>query len=1004
MVKIDNLTAHPGTGPAALLLGASLCLAMALPANAEKVGVAAAVNPDAFSSLSGVPNKQLNIGKSIFYSERIKTTTSGFVQVLLVDGSTFTVGPNSDLVIDKFVYDPNKKTGEMVATFSKGTMRFIGGKLSKNAGGVRVNTPSGSLAIRGGMFQGNATRGIYSFLYGHSLTFKGRNGQVQTVYQPGYTLDLSRGLANVRPTTAEDTNDFQQAFSGGGTVAAIGQSDQNNNNQPPPLTETISLQDLISDATQTAIDSTIVKEEQQQADNTAPPDPAPDNTPPDTTPPEPEIISVELRVLTPPGQYTAYGNPVESPEDRNILGGDDNPAVTADDFIWTFDIVDGRLVGTVTDLVEGVGPDGQPELIEPASVDFPAVLECTSIGICPVTEATITSNGETKSYQGLAALREGFFAYHLASSDGGPGNESDLPDVVLAFGGEAHDFGTPSGRTFGFALTPDVAANAAAPFASPDSMPLVDTTIDEQTGQFVKPQPFVTPLLYKETDGTPSSEAVWLQTSLYINTTPRDDQTETEFSQESFVNVALGGVENGGLVGARRGGSHFADQGYDGGSGCEVDCTGDVNGTGGRSKAYTFTGDIASLDGPDGSHFLGSEQPNIVIGFDSTGEAHNIGRDQPYEPGDSESVGSTYHVGAGLGTLEPQTQSFDGTFNGYATGMVESEIPASDFTNVVASRSSDDFSITFNPDANTLWADLTVFDDGGGDVVDSYQLGFGDKDQDGTDNRSAYIDDLHYAAIENGAVVTRSDYYPEEYLQGEPIPGQEVSTPYEYAEATSYLVSGDQLGVTQFFPETFEADENGNRPFCNDCDFIKWGAWGTRTEFGDSEETVEYVDNVHLGWWVAGDITKAAELDDLANLGMIATYNGNAIGNVANRIGRDSWATYVASGKLFMDWDFAERAGNFEISKFDKANIGGQGLTFAGPISQPGNLGNHFAGNISGNLPNNLGGLSGAAKGSFVNDLNGNSARGVIGNWNVKGNNYKATGIFAGSGHPGVRP
>jgi len=120
------------------------------PAQAEKVGVAAAVNPDAFSSLSGTPN---NIGKSIFYNERINTTNSGLVQVLLVDGSTFTVGPNSNLVIDRFVYDPRKKTGELVATFSKGTMRFIGGKLSKNEGGVTVNTPSGALAIRGGMFQ-----------------------------------------------------------------------------------------------------------------------------------------------------------------------------------------------------------------------------------------------------------------------------------------------------------------------------------------------------------------------------------------------------------------------------------------------------------------------------------------------------------------------------------------------------------------------------------------------------------------------------------------------------------------------------------------------------------------------------------------------------------------------------------------------------------------------------------------------------------------------------------
>ena len=152
-----------GRRAAALVLGASLALAAGLtPARADKVGVAAAVEPDAFSSLSGTPNKQLNIGKSIFYNERINTTASGLVQVLLVDGSTFTVGPNSDLVIDKFVYDPRKKTGEMIATFSKGTMRFIGGKLSKNEGGVKVNTPAGALAIRGGMFQGRQRRAASS--------------------------------------------------------------------------------------------------------------------------------------------------------------------------------------------------------------------------------------------------------------------------------------------------------------------------------------------------------------------------------------------------------------------------------------------------------------------------------------------------------------------------------------------------------------------------------------------------------------------------------------------------------------------------------------------------------------------------------------------------------------------------------------------------------------------------------------------------------------------------
>ena len=141
-------------------------LALIVPANpvkAEKVGVAAAVKPDAFSE-----GKEVKIGNSVFYNQRINTTGEGLVQVLLVDGSTFTVGPGSDLVIDKFVYDPKKGQGEVVASFGKGVMRFVGGKLSKNEGGVTVNTPSGALAIRGGMFHLKVAHGqmLASFLFG----------------------------------------------------------------------------------------------------------------------------------------------------------------------------------------------------------------------------------------------------------------------------------------------------------------------------------------------------------------------------------------------------------------------------------------------------------------------------------------------------------------------------------------------------------------------------------------------------------------------------------------------------------------------------------------------------------------------------------------------------------------------------------------------------------------------------------------------------------------------
>ncbi|WP_069093705.1 FecR family protein [Methyloligella halotolerans] len=261
---------------------------------AEQVGTAAAVNPDAFSQLNGGKREQLAIGKSIFFNERINTSNEGLVQVLLNDGSTFTVGSGSDLVIDKFVYDPSTKQGELVATFSKGAIRFVGGKISKNPDSVTVKTPSGALAIRGGMFQAYIGEGrrIFSFLYGNELILTGSNGRTYRAFQPGYTIDAS-GNPGIRRTGPDDTNIFTTAFRGRGRVYALGQGGnrtssagnnavggatgrQSNGNSS---TDWVSVQTLTTDATTTLINQEIQKQEnkppQQNTGN-----PAPGGTPP----------------------------------------------------------------------------------------------------------------------------------------------------------------------------------------------------------------------------------------------------------------------------------------------------------------------------------------------------------------------------------------------------------------------------------------------------------------------------------------------------------------------------------------------------------------------------------------------------------------------------------------------------------------------------------------------------------------------------------------------------
>ncbi|MGZ8389094.1 MAG: hypothetical protein ACXWVL_00565, partial [Rhodoplanes sp.] len=76
------------------------------------------------------------------------------------------VGPNSNLVIDKFVYDPAADTGQMVTSLTKGALRFIGGQLS-HQGAATVKTPVATIGIRGGTatiaHEKNGTRIINHF-------------------------------------------------------------------------------------------------------------------------------------------------------------------------------------------------------------------------------------------------------------------------------------------------------------------------------------------------------------------------------------------------------------------------------------------------------------------------------------------------------------------------------------------------------------------------------------------------------------------------------------------------------------------------------------------------------------------------------------------------------------------------------------------------------------------------------------------------------------------------
>ncbi len=121
----------------------------------EEVGKNAAVKGDVTIKTPGQAAKQALIGQPVFLDDLVNSAHLSSLQVLLLDETVFTVGPDCELVIDKFVYDPNAKTGSLAAKVSKGAFRFMSGNISKsNPKNVNIETPVASMGIRGTMVEG----------------------------------------------------------------------------------------------------------------------------------------------------------------------------------------------------------------------------------------------------------------------------------------------------------------------------------------------------------------------------------------------------------------------------------------------------------------------------------------------------------------------------------------------------------------------------------------------------------------------------------------------------------------------------------------------------------------------------------------------------------------------------------------------------------------------------------------------------------------------------------
>ncbi len=121
---------------------------------ASPIGVTAALRGEVVRTASfekAAAIGQMSSGQQVFLGDDIKVGRQGRLQVMLLDETIFTLGANSIMRIDEFVYDPADNTKNTLSTSIKqGAFRFVSGQVAKrDAAAMTVKLPSAIIGVRG---------------------------------------------------------------------------------------------------------------------------------------------------------------------------------------------------------------------------------------------------------------------------------------------------------------------------------------------------------------------------------------------------------------------------------------------------------------------------------------------------------------------------------------------------------------------------------------------------------------------------------------------------------------------------------------------------------------------------------------------------------------------------------------------------------------------------------------------------------------------------------------
>jgi hypothetical protein len=117
------------------------------PAVANEIGQVQVLVDYGYSTAPGENRGPIYVRDDVVAESLLETVRDGRMDIEFDDKTKQIVGPNSTVKLDRFVYDPNKSSGEVAVNMSRGVLRFVTGRLSSQS--YKIKTPTATMGVRG---------------------------------------------------------------------------------------------------------------------------------------------------------------------------------------------------------------------------------------------------------------------------------------------------------------------------------------------------------------------------------------------------------------------------------------------------------------------------------------------------------------------------------------------------------------------------------------------------------------------------------------------------------------------------------------------------------------------------------------------------------------------------------------------------------------------------------------------------------------------------------------